>query len=65
MKINKVSAKEIGTGGAKSGGGIRTGCIKKAFQGMWPVGWVLRYKQEFSRKGGGGTSHAKVQINDS
>lgn len=23
-------------------GGVRTGCLKKTFQGMWPGGWVLR-----------------------
>lgn len=36
---------EIGTGRAENEEGIRAGCIKKDFQGVWPTGWVLRYEQ--------------------
>ena len=39
-------------------GGIRTGCIKKDFQKVWPTDyWVLSYEQEFNREGGGITVH--------
>lgn len=55
MKVDKIPTIDIAIGEPEKGEGgyVLTRCVEKAL-GMWPIGQISRYEQDFNREGGGG-----------